>query len=398
MLLAAVRNGTESFKGGVVLKLANTGALVTRLRTVFPDREFIMRSQGQVRFVRISSRKQMVAVGAAVGLAGLWAFSLGSIAVSHFSADTRNAALVHREAQVEHAAEQVDAYRAGLDKETADLQRRQKFIEEMVDAHLGGDFPKQDQAADAGTDGEAPDAAKPAKVSMALPEARTLDAIKARQLAMVDRLTRYADTRSDNAIAAIRKLGLNPTVMMTTARGAQGGPLLKLTTSSNGTVDPRFRKLGSSLSRMDALENGLASIPQVSPAHVAYVSSSYGFRSDPFTGAAAFHAGLDFPGPLGSPIYAAAKGVVSFVGRRSGYGNCIEISHGNGLMTRYGHLSKFDAHVGEHVDAGTVIAAMGSTGRSTGSHLHFEVRVNGKPVNPRPFLEAAQNVQQQEAP
>ncbi|MEJ2457870.1 MAG: M23 family metallopeptidase, partial [Novosphingobium sp.] len=111
-----------------------------------------------------------------------------------------------------------------------------------------------------------------------------------------------------------------------------------------------------------------------------------------------FHAGLDFPGPRGSPIYAAAKGTVSFVGRRHGYGNCIEISHGNGLMTRYAHLSSFGkTHVGEQVDAGTVIAAMGSTGRSTGPHLHFEVRVNGRPVNPRPFLEAARNVQQKDS-
>lgn len=83
------------------------------------------------------------------------------------------------------------------------------------------------------------------------------------------------------------------------------------------------------------------------------------------------------------------------MGRRQGYGNCIEVSHGNGLMTRYGHLSNFNAKVGQKVDAGTVIAAMGSTGRSTGSHLHFEVRVNGRPVNPRPFLEAANNVQQE---
>jgi murein DD-endopeptidase MepM/ murein hydrolase activator NlpD len=140
---------------------------------------------------------------------------------------------------------------------------------------------------------------------------------------------------------------------------------------------------------MDALVSGLESFPQVQPAHVAYVSSSYGYRSDPFTGSAAFHAGLDFPGPLGSAIYAAAAGRVTFVGQRQGYGNCIEITHANGLMTRYGHLSGFRARVGQRVDAGSVIGAMGSTGRSTGSHLHFEVRINDQPVNPRPFLEAA---------
>jgi murein DD-endopeptidase MepM/ murein hydrolase activator NlpD len=153
--------------------------------------------------------------------------------------------------------------------------------------------------------------------------------------------------------------------------------------------------MGVSLARMDALERSLAGIPQVQPAHVAYVSSSYGYRADPFTGGAAFHAGLDFPGPMGSPIYAAANGVVSFVGNKQGYGNCVEIDHGNGLMTRYAHLSRFAARVGDKVDAGKAIAAMGSTGRSTGPHLHFEVRINDRPVNPRPFLEAARNVQQE---
>ena len=122
------------------------------------------------------------------------------------------------------------------------------------------------------------------------------------------------------------------------------------------------------------------------------VTSSYGYRRDPFTGAGAMHYGLDFRGPIGSPIYAAAKGKVTFVGRKSGYGNVVEITHGNGLMTRYAHMSKFAARRGQTVDAGTVIGAIGSTGRSTGPHLHFELRINNRAVNPRPFLESAPDV------
>jgi murein DD-endopeptidase MepM/ murein hydrolase activator NlpD len=122
------------------------------------------------------------------------------------------------------------------------------------------------------------------------------------------------------------------------------------------------------------------------------LSSSYGYRSDPFTGAGAMHSGLDFPGPLGTPILAAAPGRVTFVGQRSGYGNVVEIDHGQGILTRYAHLSGFTARVGEQVTAGQQIAKMGSTGRSTGSHLHFEVRLNGVAVNPRRFLEAKADV------
>ena len=106
----------------------------------------------------------------------------------------------------------------------------------------------------------------------------------------------------------------------------------------------------------------------------------------------AFHAGLDFKGPIGAPIFAAAKGTVSFAGQKQGYGNCLEIDHGNGLMTRYAHMSAFRARVGQPVKAGDLVGAIGSSGRSTGPHLHFEVRINDRPVNPRPFLEAAPHV------
>jgi murein DD-endopeptidase MepM/ murein hydrolase activator NlpD len=171
-----------------------------------------------------------------------------------------------------------------------------------------------------------------------------------------------------------------------------GGPLVRLSTSRDGSIDPRFQRLGLSLARMDALEDGLSSIPQVMPADRGMISSGFGFRSDPFTGAAAMHTGLDFRGPIGSPIHAAAKGRVSFVGQRSGYGNVVEVSHGNGLLTRYAHMSAFRARVGEDVQAGDVIGLIGSSGRSTGPHLHFEVRINDRAVNPRPFLETAPHV------
>ena len=373
--------------------ITSAGALKKRLKAAFPDRELIVRSQGQVRFIRISSGMQKTGAALMASLVGASCLSMGALALSEFSTRSEQAALASREAQVASAASKVARYREDLNGTVADLARRQQFIEKMIDAHIG-ELPEEAQAGAAAT-GKAPEAAD--KISAALPAAGKLAQIKAEQVALVERLTRYADHRASLASDAIRKLGLNPAPMMARARSkvAEGGPLESLATGADGSLDPRFRRLGLSLARMDALESGLASIPQVQPAHVAYVSSSYGYRSDPFTGGAAFHAGLDFPGPMGSPIYAAAKGKVSFVGQRQGYGNCIEISHGNGLMTRYGHLSAFGVRVGQDVDGGTRIAAMGSTGRSTGSHLHFEVRVNNRPMNPRPFLEAARNVQQE---
>lgn len=376
---------------GVDLKSKSAGAFLERLKTAFPDREFIMRSQGQVRFIRVSSRVQMAGAAAATALLAVWLGTMGAMTVMRMSATSEHAALLDREAAVASAESRVKAYRENISETTADLNRRQQFIEQIVEAHLG-DLPDDKQAGETVSDSSGEAAETVRKVSAALPEARGLAEVEAGQLAFVERLTRYADRRSAAASAAIRRLGLNPNTMIANAHDAAGGPLVKLATSADGTLDPRFQRMGASLARMDALESGLASIPQVSPAHVAYVSSSFGYRTDPFTGGAAFHAGLDFPGPRGSAIYAAAQGTVSFVGRKQGYGNCIEISHGNGLMTRYAHLSGFRARVGQDVEPGTVIGAMGSTGRSTGSHLHFEVRIHDRPVNPRPFLEAARHV------
>ncbi|XJJ66846.1 peptidoglycan DD-metalloendopeptidase family protein [Novosphingobium sp. BL-8A] len=376
------------------MKFISAGALKSRLQAAFPEREFIMRSQGQVRFIRISSRMQKVAAGTCAALLGAWCVSMGAVAVSQFSATSDHVLLRMREAKVATAESRVQQYRNNLNGTVDDLARRQKFIETMVEAHIG-DLPEDQKAGETVTDSTAETAETVKKVSLAVPEAGKLAGIEAEQLAFVERLTRYADRRAAATADTIRKLGLNPNSIAAGNRAAEGGPLEKLATAADGSIDPRFQRLGQSLARMDALENGLASIPQVSPAHVAYVSSSFGYRADPFTGGAAFHAGLDFPGPMGSPIYAAAKGRVTFVGQRQGYGNCVEISHGNGLMTRYGHLSGFNVRPGQLVDGGTRIAAMGSTGRSTGPHLHFEVRINNRPMNPRTFLEAAHNVQQE---
>jgi murein DD-endopeptidase MepM/ murein hydrolase activator NlpD len=137
------------------------------------------------------------------------------------------------------------------------------------------------------------------------------------------------------------------------------------------------------------MQAALAAIPSYVPVKNYSFTSSYGVRYDPFNGGAAMHMGLDMAGSMGEPIYAAANGVVETAGRANGYGNLIELEHGKGLSTRYGHLSQILVHDGETVKQGQLIGRMGSTGRSTGTHLHFEVRVDGRAVNPRPFLEAS---------
>ncbi|MEP6506546.1 MAG: M23 family metallopeptidase, partial [Betaproteobacteria bacterium] len=126
-------------------------------------------------------------------------------------------------------------------------------------------------------------------------------------------------------------------------------------------------------------------IPSSRPIDVV-VGSGFGFRADPFTGRGALHTGLDFPSPVGTEIHAAAGGVVRTAEMHPEYGLMLEIDHGNGLMTRYGHTSKILVKVGDLVNRGQVVADVGTTGRSTGPHLHFEVLVDGIPADPQRFL------------
>jgi murein DD-endopeptidase MepM/ murein hydrolase activator NlpD len=378
------------------LKNIAAGGFRDRLRSWFPDREFFMRSQGQVRFIKISARVQMFAAGAVVALLLVWVTSMAAMAISQYVSTRDRLALLDREAEVAKSEGRLNAYRDDLGKVSTDIEHRQDFIEKVVQAHLG-DLPADQKAGETVSDSASEATETVRKVSQAVPEAAGLARIEARQLAFAEALTRLADRRAMAAAAKLQRLGLNPGTMMASAsdKSAQGGPLLSLTAGSNTRIDQRFQRLGLSLARMSALERSVATLPQALPASLEYISSGFGYRADPFTGGGAFHPGLDFRGPYGAPIYAAAKGTVSFVGVRSGYGQCVEIDHGGGLITRYAHMSRFRTQVGTAVAPGEVIGLIGSTGRSTGPHLHFEVRINDRAVNPRPFLEAVPNVREE---
>lgn len=173
------------------------------------------------------------------------------------------------------------------------------------------------------------------------------------------------------------------------APAAMGGeyiPANSAEASADLRTDQQFRTLFQSWKKMDTVQKGVIAIPSVQPVENLRFTSNFGIRSDPFRGTAAMHAGVDIPGPVGTPIYATADGIVSHAGWQGGYGNLVEVNHGKGIATRYGHLSKLLVADGARVTRGQLIALMGSTGRSTGPHLHYEVRMDGHAVNPVPFL------------
>jgi murein DD-endopeptidase MepM/ murein hydrolase activator NlpD len=177
----------------------------------------------------------------------------------------------------------------------------------------------------------------------------------------------------------------------------RGGPLIKAHPMSESDLRAAIAELteavdehDDSLSSIEAkiLQQSVLKgmLPNSSPINAAYNSSSYGWRIDPFTGEKAFHEGLDFTANIGTPIRAAADGIVSEADHTPDYGNIVKIEHGSGLETRYAHASKILVYVGERVVKGQVVAEVGSTGRSTGPHLHYEIRLNGEALDPRNYL------------
>jgi murein DD-endopeptidase MepM/ murein hydrolase activator NlpD len=128
------------------------------------------------------------------------------------------------------------------------------------------------------------------------------------------------------------------------------------------------------------------SLPNISPVNALYNSSSFGYRIDPFNGHKAFHEGLDFMANTGTPVYASARGIVSSAEQTPDYGKIVKIDHGSGIETRYAHTSLLVVKAGDRVEKGQKIAEVGSTGRSTGPHLHYEIRLDGNPLDPRKYL------------
>ena len=163
---------------------------------------------------------------------------------------------------------------------------------------------------------------------------------------------------------------------------------------SKAPAIPTFKALFNSWKKLDQLQDGVIAIPSDKPVktNVSF-TSGFGVRSDPFHAGAAMHPGIDLAGAYGTPIYATADGTVLRAGWNSGgYGNLVELDHGRGIITRYGHMSAVLVHAGDHVTRGQQIGRMGSTGRSTGNHLHYEVRIDGRAVNPIPFMKSTDYV------
>lgn len=351
--------------------------LVSKARNAFRARDVFLHDGSTLRRIHISARAQALGASVASATIGLSIFAAAQITGA---APMITTALAH-DAQLSRMQHQVAAMKtdmAALSHEAAAhaarIDQRQAFLTAILTGKGNPVLP-----ASAG-----------APTAMAAPIIAPLKAAESRQTALASQAMTVVEARYAATAASLRKMGIAPRQLKGRDVSAMGGPFEPIdTTATKGQADPQFRALFQSWKRLDQLQRGTIAIPSLKPVEMMTFTSGFGVRSDPFRGSAAMHAGVDMPGPMGTSVYATADGVVSRSEWSGGYGNLVEIDHGRGIQTRYGHLSASLVHAGQRVKRGDLIARMGSTGRSTGSHLHYEVRLDGHAVNPMPFLQSA---------
>ncbi|MES2546934.1 MAG: M23 family metallopeptidase [Pseudomonadota bacterium] len=226
--------------------------------------------------------------------------------------------------------------------------------------------------------------------------AKELGELQARMMRLDAQNVRLAKLAGENEQKIVNNPNLKPLGGLQQA--GRGGPLVKSHAMSEAELKAAILELTEAVDARDEYMSTIEAkilqksvlkdmLPNSSPVDAAFNSSSYGWRIDPFNGSKAFHEGLDFTANSGTSIRAAADGIVSTAERTPDYGNIVKIDHGSGLETRYAHASKLLVKPGERVMKGQIVAQVGSTGRSTGPHLHYEIRLNGNALDPRKYLD-----------
>jgi len=315
---------------------------------LFRDRDLFIHDGSKLRRFRVSAPLQAVFFIALLGLVA-WA----SYATSRLITRAHSAPVMSLPAATEARARMIEQRQA------------------LIEAALAGEKISAEQIA----------AAAGGRLARGGPLARVEQA----QLEQAALVAKALDVRYQVTAAELKRLGISPGRVGT--QGGVGGPF---ESAGNST----FKAMFDSWKKLDQLQDGVIAIPSDKPirADVTF-TSGFGVRSDPFHAGAAMHPGIDLSGSYGTPIYATADGTVLRAGWNSGgYGNLVEIDHGRGITTRYGHMSAILVSAGDHITRGQQIGRMGSTGRSTGNHLHYEVRIDGRAVNPIPFMKSTDYV------
>jgi murein DD-endopeptidase MepM/ murein hydrolase activator NlpD len=371
------------------------------LEELFPERHLYIRSGGEMRAFVLTPAKQITAAGVVAGCAlwmGVCTAAMLINAVTMSATDQEIARIksqyerhvADREARLNSAVAQLSAAEGSVGGLAETVEKRHAAL-----AMLLTDLKGAPGAAEA----LKPTIERVNTIPAGASPLRKIELVRASQERLIDAADDFAKTRADRLRLAFRLAGLTPGAYVP-KDGALGGPLIEakdpralaVVLDVDEDFATRIQHAATNLSEAGALAEAAQKLPFAKPTGGTSQSSGFGVRFDPFTRRPAFHSGLDFTGGYNYPVQATAPGIVSFTGVRSGYGNTIEIDHGRGFKTRYAHLQAIAVRPGQRVAVGQRIGGMGSTGRSTGPHLHYEVWVNGRAQNPSRFVRAGEYV------
>ena len=394
----------------------------------FPERQIYHRSGGTVRYISVSPWQQAIFAAGIAALAGWTVFATGSFVLSGGSSalsgnpDGRELAKYERWVQELRAKdalsrslleERTDAFQ----KETVEWEERQKALEDLYKQLKGEDDLETSSLKGDGAallvqasieEADSRQSREPVRITAQFETASSrgsVRALKMDQERILDEAEEIATERTERArgILALTSVGSDRIV----ASSETGGPFISLANATSGpdlstlslmdtTFYSRLSQTQARVAEMLYYEDIVSSLPLGVPVGVPYrLTSNYGVRVDPFKKRPGWHNGIDMAAYHAAPIVAAGPGVISYAGPRSGYGRLVEIDHGHGFKSRYGHLSGITVKKGQTVEVGDLVGKMGTTGRSTGDHLHFEVWFNGKPYDPIKFLKAGRHVHQE---
>ena len=372
------------------------------IERIFPERHLYLRCNGETRGYVLTTGRQMLMGGVAAVLGGWMMVSTGGFALTAISESRAEAEVVRAraaservnadlQARLESAVMRMSATTGSLEETAQMVERRHAALTQVMGMFSG--IPGSEEVLAPATPLD-PDTNSPI---------RRIAAVQTDQERLIARAESFADNRAERLRLAFRLAGLNPSAYAG-AGTALGGPLveardpraLAAVLDVDEAFAMRIRSAADNLSDMRSLADAAERLPFDRPVGAARTTSGFGVRFDPFNGRPALHQGQDFAAPRNTPILATAPGIVSFAGVRGGYGRTVEIDHGGGFKTRFAHLNSIAVQPGQRVAVGNRIGGMGTTGRSTGVHLHYEVWMNGRPQNPARFMRAGEQIVQQD--
>ena len=389
------------------LKLNNiTSWLSPKVDLLFPDRQLYFRTNGEVRFVTISQNKQILSSVILIGIICWFSITTYSHIYINDIINDKNIELSAANSNYEILEKQYNQLKDDIQSSSQALEQRQNYLEQILDVKKVtiGNIKNIITDNKNSTDNNLSDTS----------DKRTKNLIRNEKLEKVySNLKSHEIKQSENIKLIIEDVDSKLAFVKSTLTGAglieeellelainlpsktQGGPLIGFKNRLNDTIldSSEFNELYNKRSLLNDLELAITYLPTTTPPENYYLSSKFGARRDPFTKRWADHKGIDMAGWHKTPIMSGGSGVVVKAEKNGSFGLYVEIDHGNGFISKYGHLSKIKVQKGDKVSDNQIIGLMGSTGRSVSTHLHYEIWFNDKPIDPLKLIKAAKNVQ-----